>query len=125
MKKIIIALMIATMACLIGCQNPSDVDIFPIISGNETVEEQKQTNSVIKNSTGETIALLDDTYDLFAIVENDCTENLKTAEKVVTIFFGYDKNTGAVCGDIWIDFNVTTSIELYIGTDGKPHYSSI
>ena len=75
MKIIIIALMMATMVCLVSCQNPSG-----------------EVNSVIKNSTGGTVALRDDTGVIFAIVENGCTEDLKTTEKVVTIYFGYKKN---------------------------------
>ncbi len=114
MKKIIIALMMAAAVCLTGCQHntPSDA---PIYTGVNTAS--------IKNSTGKTIALCDDT-SVFAIVENGCTEDLQTAEKLVTILFGYDKDDTTL-SDYWLDFNVTTSIELYICTDGKPYYSSI
>lgn len=107
MKKIIIALMMATMVCLVSCQNPSG-----------------EVNSVIKNSTGRTVALRDDTGVIFAIVENGCTEDLKTTEKVVTIYFGYKEiSSGITWADhYWRNFTVTTSIELYIDANGNPQY---
>lgn len=80
----------------------------------------------IKNSTGHTIALVeqndDKSYDwsTIVVVHNDCVA-IKHSEKRISVLFDFDEATGKTKGGVWSNFDTKgILLEITVNDKGVP-----